>query len=65
MDLEDKIKSILPSLSQELLQQLNDKLLEAGVESEEDLKFVTEGDFSILKPIQARKLLDSWSGSGN
>ena len=42
MDLDAKIKSILPSLSEELLQQLKDKLVKKGINSEENLKYVTE-----------------------
>ncbi|RXG70265.1 hypothetical protein Avbf_02533 [Armadillidium vulgare] len=51
----------LPSLSIEKLNSVAIKLIDCGVEDEDDLKYVEEKDLcEILKPIPVRKLLKSW-----
>jgi len=66
MDLISSVKRTLPQLSDDLLKQVAEKLHDIGVEAEEDLALVTEADLTaVLKPILARKLLNSWSGNNS
>jgi hypothetical protein len=54
------ITSWLPSLQN--ADSIVQKLKETGVETTDDLRYVTEQDLvPMLKPIQARKLVSSWS----
>ncbi|KAF7648241.1 hypothetical protein LDENG_00160070 [Lucifuga dentata] len=55
------IQATLPSLPEEKIKLLVEKLTLQGVESREDLKYVREEDMvDFIRPIQCRKLLDSW-----
>ncbi|GBL99135.1 hypothetical protein AVEN_198353-1 [Araneus ventricosus] len=56
-----KIMQILPSLKSNILDSLIKILQDIGVAAEDDLKYVQESDLTaVLKPIQARKLIDVW-----
>uniref|UniRef100_A0A8C4RPV3 Si:dkey-15h8.17 n=1 Tax=Erpetoichthys calabaricus TaxID=27687 RepID=A0A8C4RPV3_ERPCA len=56
-DIREVVLSILPSLSNESLTSLLERLEELGVESREDLAFVQEKDLEkYIRPIQCRKL---------
>jgi len=60
------IQATLPSLDEEKIKLLVEKLLLQGVESRQDLKYVREEDMvDIIRPIQCRKLLDCWKLQGN
>lgn len=59
------ILSTLPSITIESLSAMVDKLLQQGVDTEEDLQYVREQDIEeFIKPIQCRKLLDAWKSKG-
>ncbi|KAK0155310.1 Sterile alpha motif domain-containing protein 3 [Merluccius polli] len=59
--IRENILSALPSLPVESLGCMVEKLIQQGVETEEDLQYVREQDIEeFLKPIQCRKLLDAW-----
>ncbi|GBM24078.1 hypothetical protein AVEN_38277-1 [Araneus ventricosus] len=56
-----KIVQILPSLQSNILDSLIKLLKDIGVAAEDDLKYIQESDLTaILRPIQARKLIDVW-----
>lgn len=56
------IVSVLPNLAADTIISVLAKLAEIGVETVDDLQHVEQQDLApLLKPIQARKLLDSWS----
>ncbi|XP_048027565.1 uncharacterized protein LOC125269950 [Megalobrama amblycephala] len=60
-DLRGIILSTLPRISNDTLQALIDKLLNSGLESTQDLKYVTKEDIGDLLPvIQLRKLLEAF-----
>ncbi|XP_033122232.1 uncharacterized protein LOC117121215 [Anneissia japonica] len=60
--IKNAIQSVLPSLNEDLLMAVVERLNGHGVETEEDLQFVTEDDVKdLLKTIQPRKLLSSWN----
>ncbi|XP_039592264.1 uncharacterized protein LOC120515387 [Polypterus senegalus] len=64
-DIREVVLSILPSLSNESLTSLLERLEELGVESREDLAFVQEKDLEKhIRPIQCRKLLNSIKNEG-
>ncbi|XP_041839467.1 uncharacterized protein LOC121638641 [Melanotaenia boesemani] len=55
------IQATLPSLPEEKIYLLVEKLRMQGVESREDLMYVQEEDMvDFIRPIQCRKLLDCW-----
>lgn len=63
--IRENILSALPSLPIESLGHIVEKLIQQGVETEEDLQFVREQDIEeFMKPIQCRKILDAWKGKG-
>lgn len=51
------ITSVLPNLTENVYELLLDALKDLGVENWEDFKYVQETDLSVLKPIEARKLI--------
>nr|XP_055049999.1 uncharacterized protein LOC129436113 [Misgurnus anguillicaudatus] len=60
-DLRSIILRTLPTISKDTEQALIDKLLISGLESTQDLKYVTQEDISDLLPaIQLRKLLEAF-----
>ncbi|XP_071854911.1 uncharacterized protein [Apostichopus japonicus] len=61
---QSAISDALPSLPLALANGVLDQLVDVGVESVGDLRFVTEDDLSMLKPIQRRRLIDAWSTAG-
>uniref|UniRef100_A0A3Q2CQ11 Si:ch211-111e20.1 n=1 Tax=Cyprinodon variegatus TaxID=28743 RepID=A0A3Q2CQ11_CYPVA len=59
--IREAIVSALPSIPVESLGRMMEKLIQQGVETEEDLQYVREQDIEdFIKPIQCRKLLASW-----
>ena len=63
--LTESIKSCLTTLTSEEFDAIIEKLNVNGVNSMEDVKYVVETDLlSVLKPIQARRLTDSWNKKG-
>ena len=59
------IVEIIPSLSEDVLQQLLEKLEECGVSTCDDLRYVRESDISsVPRPIHVRRLLAEWTSSG-
>lgn len=64
--LREAILSTLPRIPEESLRHMVEKLIQQGVETEEDLQYVREEDIQeFMKPIQCRKLLDAWKYKGN
>ncbi|XP_052002462.1 uncharacterized protein LOC127657637 [Xyrauchen texanus] len=64
--LKDAVLSVLPSLSQDLTEQLVEKLMDQGVEGLDDLVYVKEDDIAaFIRPIQCRKLLGAWKVQEN
>lgn len=64
--IREGILSILPSIPGESLGRMVEKLIEQGVETEEDLQYVREQDIKeFVKPIQCRKLLFAWKHKDN
>lgn len=58
------ITTVLPDFSEELVHSLIDALKEVGVETLDDMRYVTEGDLvPTLNPIQARRLV-TWAKNG-
>lgn len=63
--IREGILSALPSITVESLGCMVEKLIQQGVETEEDLQYVREQDIEeFIKPIQCRKLLDAWKHKG-
>lgn len=59
-ELKDILSSALPTISEGVQQLVIDKLVNCGLESKEDLKYVKKEDIEDLLPvIQQRKLLDA------
>lgn len=64
-DLRGIIFRALPKISKDTQDALTEKLLSSGLESTQDLKYVTQEDISELLPaIQQRKLLEAFK-NGN
>lgn len=64
--IREAILSTLPRIPEESLSRMVEKLIQQGVETEEDLQYVREEDIQeFMKPIQCRKLLDAWKYKGN
>ena len=58
------ITSVLPELPTTILDILEETLQSLGVETAEDFTFIQESDLqSVLRPIQARKLVAAWKHS--
>lgn len=59
--IRSSITKVLPDLSASILEIVLEALQSLGVETSEDLQFISETDLnSVLRPIQARKLLAVW-----
>lgn len=55
------ITKVLPDLSASILNIVLEALQSLGVETSEDLQFISETDLnSVLRQVQARKLLAAW-----
>lgn len=64
--IREAILSTLPKIPVKSLSCMVEKLIQQGVETEEDLQYVREDDIQeFMKPIQCRKLLDAWKCKGN
>ena len=66
VQIQSSVQAILPSISKENASLIAEMLVDdGGLESAEDLKFVTPEDFAgVLKPIQIRKLIQTWKDKG-
>ncbi|KAF5890601.1 Interferon-induced 44, partial [Clarias magur] len=63
--IKEEVTSVLPSLPEDTLNLLVEKVFNQGVESKEDLQYVKEEDIAeLIRPIQCRKLLKAWSAHG-
>ncbi|XP_048853978.1 uncharacterized protein LOC125721875 [Brienomyrus brachyistius] len=59
--IRSSITKVLPDLSALILEIVLETLQSLGVETSEDLQFISETDLnSVLRPVQARKLLAAW-----
>lgn len=59
------ITAVLPGLPNEALKLVEDTLEALGATTTDDLKYITEGDLlPVLKPIQARRLVNAWVQKG-
>lgn len=59
--LDDAIMEVLPQLQAVNKNILEEHLQSIGVETYDDLRFVTETDLmTALRPVEARKLLSAW-----
>lgn len=64
-DIKQAVLSVLPSLPEDKLQSLLNKLESIGVESLSDLQFIKEEDLSAnITPIQCRRLISAWQTKG-
>lgn len=64
--IREAILSTLPKIPVKSLSCMVEKLIQQGVETEDDLQYVTEDDIKeFMKPIQCRRLLDAWKCQGN
>lgn len=64
-DIRQAVLAVLPSLPEDKLQSLLNKLASIGVESQSDLKFIKEEDLPAnITPIQCRRLLNAWQTEG-
>lgn len=55
------ITKVMPDLPASVLDILQETLQSLGVETTEDFQFIQEADLlSVLRPIQARKLVAAW-----
>lgn len=60
-NVRSSIAKVLPDLPGSLLNIVDETLQSIGVETTEDFQFVQEADLlSVLRPIQARRLVASW-----
>jgi hypothetical protein len=56
------IVSVLPNLAADAINNVVAKLDDIGIEIVDDLQHVEQQDLvPLLKPIQARKIMDAWS----
>lgn len=60
-EIKKAVQSVLPNLLSQLLEEACEHLLNIGVETEDDLKYVQASDLPMLKDIQVRKLLSNWT----
>ncbi|CAL8290569.1 unnamed protein product [Merluccius merluccius] len=64
-DIRQAVFAVLPSLPDDKLQSLLNKLASIGVESKSDLQFIKEEDLPAnITPIQCRRLLNAWQTEG-
>lgn len=64
-DIREAVLSVLPSLPEDKVQVLLNKLASIGVESKSDLQFIKEEDLPAnITPIQCRRLLNAWQTQG-
>lgn len=64
-DIRQAVFAVLPSLPEDKLQSLLNKLASIGVESQSDLKFIKEEDLPAnITPIQCWRLLNAWQTEG-
>lgn len=64
-DIKQAVLSVLPSLPEDKLHSLLNKLESIGVESLSDLQFIKEEDLSAnITPIQCRRLISAWQTEG-
>lgn len=62
--LQSAIEGILPNIDKMKASLVASHLCqESGVEDQDDLKYVTEEDLDMLKPVQKRKLLQAWKSN--
>lgn len=60
-DISNAIISVLPDLPTSAVNIVLEMLQSLGVETTEDFQYIQEADLlSVLRPIQARKLLAAW-----
>ncbi|XP_076594907.1 uncharacterized protein LOC143325601 isoform X2 [Chaetodon auriga] len=60
-DIKQAVLAVLPSLPEDKLQSLLNKLESIGVESKTDLQFIKEEDLAAnITPIQCRRLISAW-----
>ncbi len=60
-NIRSSITKVLPDLAASVLEIVLEALQSLGVETSEDLQFINESDLdSVLRPVQARKLLAAW-----
>lgn len=60
-ELKEILSSALPTISEAVQQLVVDKLINSGLDSKEDLKYVKQEDIEDLLPvIQQRKLLNAF-----
>lgn len=63
--IREDILSILPSIPGESVNRIVEKLVQQGIETQEDLYYVREEDTEeFLKAIQCQKFLDAWKHRG-
>ena len=61
INISSAITKVLPDLPASILNIVEETLQSLGVETTEDFHFIQEGDLlSVLRPIQARKLVAAW-----
>lgn len=59
------IAKVLPDLPASIFNILEETLQLSGVETSEDFYFIQEADLlSVLRPVQARKLVAAWKQTG-
>lgn len=64
--MREAIFSTLPSIPAASLDSIVEKLIQQGVETEDDLQYVREQDIEeFMRPIQCRRLLNAWKRKGN
>lgn len=60
-NIRSAITKVLPDLPASILNLVEETLQSLGVETTEDFHFIQEADLlSVLRPIQARKLVTAW-----
>lgn len=64
-NIRKEVKSVLPTLSEPLLDAILERLRSKGVDTRDDLQFVQEDDIvDLIKPIHCRRLLCTWKETG-
>ncbi|KAI3352084.1 hypothetical protein L3Q82_020910 [Scortum barcoo] len=64
-DIREAVLAVLPSLPEDKIQSLLNKLASIGVESKSDLQFIKEEDLPAnITPIQCQRLLNAWQTQG-
>lgn len=63
MDLRNIIRKTLPNIENDILDNVVDTLIQAGVDEESELRHVEKENFHpSLKAIKVKKLMEAWSG---